>query len=103
MLHVINQETASKAKHRCEVYNLGAADYCTVRDSIAWICGHLGLDPQLEFTGGNRGWVGDNPFIFLDTNKVRETGWRNELSIRDAVLRTVDWLHDNPWVFEKRA
>ena len=103
IFHAIDSGSPAAAKHRSIVFNLGADEFCTVRDSIGWICRHLGLNPQLEFTGGKRGWVGDNPFIFLDTNKIRETGWRNELSIRDAVLRTVDWLHDNPWVFEKRA
>ena len=103
ILHAIDSGLAAAAKHRSIVFNLGTDEFCTVRDSIGWICGHLGLSPQLEFTGGNRGWIGDNPFIFLDTKKIRETGWRNELSIRDAVLRTVDWLRDNPWVFEKRA
>ena len=103
MLRVMSLETATKAKHRCEVYNLGADEFCAVRDSISWICVHLGLDPELEFTGGERGWVGDNPFIFLETEKVRATGWQNELTIREAVLRTLDWLRGNSWVFEKRA
>ena len=102
IFHAIDSGSAAAAKHRSIVFNLGTDEFCTVRDSIGWICGHLDLSPHLEFTGGQRGWVGDNPFIFLDTKKIRETGWRNELSIRDAVLRTVDWLRDNPWVFEKR-
>jgi UDP-glucose 4-epimerase len=102
ILHVISQETALKANHRSEVYNLGAADYCTVRDSISWICRRLGLDPKLEFTGGEKGWVGDNPFIFLETKKIRETGWQNELTIQAAVLNTLDWLRANDWVLEKR-
>jgi UDP-glucose 4-epimerase len=103
MLLVMDLETAVKAKHRCQVYNLGAGEFCQVRDSISWICGHLGVDPKLEFTGGERGWVGDNPFIYLETKKIRAAGWRNELSIQAAVLRTVDWLAANTWVFEKRA
>jgi UDP-glucose 4-epimerase len=103
MLRVMNLETAAKAKHRCEVYNLGADEFCAVRDSISWICGHLGLHPELEFTGGERGWVGDNPFIYLGTAKIRNTGWQNELTIKAAVLRTLDWLSANAWVFEKRA
>jgi UDP-glucose 4-epimerase len=103
ILHVINQNTALKARHHCEVYNLGAADYCTVRDSISWICGRLGLDPELEFAGGEKGWIGDNPFIFLETKKVRNTGWQNQLTIQAAVLKTLDWLRANNWVFEKRT
>jgi UDP-glucose 4-epimerase len=81
MLGVMGLATARKAKHRCEVYNLGAEEFCTVRDSISWICAHLGLRPELEFTGGERGWVGDSPFIFLETKKVRATGWQNKLTI----------------------
>ena len=26
--------------------------------------------PKLFFKGGKRGWVGDNPFIYLDTKKI---------------------------------
>jgi UDP-glucose 4-epimerase len=100
---VMTLETAAKAKHRCQVYNLGADEFCTVRDSISWICGHLRVDPKLEFTGGERGWVGDNPFIYLETKKIRNTGWQNELTIQAAVLRTLDWLSANTWVFEKRT
>jgi UDP-glucose 4-epimerase len=103
MLRVMTLETAAKAKHRCQVYNLGADEFCTVRDSISWICGHLRVDPKLEFTGGERGWVGDNPFIYLETKKIRNTGWQNELTIQAAVLRTLDWLSANTWVFEKRT
>jgi UDP-glucose 4-epimerase len=102
MLHAIDLTTAEQAKHRCEVYNLGVNDYCSVRDSISWICDFLGLNPELELTDGDRGWVGDNPFIFLDTTKVRETGWEPKLSIREAVIRTVAWLKENQWVFDKR-
>jgi UDP-glucose 4-epimerase len=102
MLHVLDQNTAECAKHRCEIYNLGAPEYCVVRDSISWICEHLKVTPALDFTGGERGWIGDNPFIFLETAKVRKTGWMPELTIRQAVVRTVDWLAANEWVFERR-
>lgn len=103
MLHVIDRQTPKMAKQGCEVYNLGANEYCTVKDSVSWICARLGVSPKLEFTGGERGWIGDNPFIFLDTQKVRTTGWLPALSIRESIERTIDWLQANSWVFEKRA
>src|SRR5262249_25959297 len=62
MLHVMKAELARKAKHRVEVFNLGTDEYVQVNDSIGFICGALGLKPRLEYSGGNRGWVGDNPF-----------------------------------------
>jgi nucleoside-diphosphate-sugar epimerase len=48
----------------------------------------LGLAPKRRYAGGDRGWVGDSPFIFLDTAKIRSLGWRPTLSIRDGVIRT---------------
>ena len=100
--HVMAKETAKTAPHRVQIYNLGTEEYCQVSDSIGWICQHLGLKPRLEFSGGNRGWIGDNPFIFLDTKKVRATGWKSQYSIREGVVKTVQWLEKNRWVFEKR-
>jgi UDP-glucose 4-epimerase len=101
MLHVISAATAVSAKHRSIVYNLGTNEYCTVKDSISWICGHLGVEPKLEFTGGKKGWVGDNPFIFLETKRIRETGWNPKLTIRESVIRTLEWLMENQWVLRK--
>jgi UDP-glucose 4-epimerase len=79
-----------------EVYNLGTDEYCTVTESIGWITGVMGLNPVLEYSGGSRGWVGDNPFIFLDTKKIRSLGWNNLLSIKQAVEKTTKWLLESP-------
>jgi UDP-glucose 4-epimerase len=78
-----------------QIFNLGTDEYCTVNDSIGWICRHLGLNPKLEYTGGSRGWIGDNPFIFLDCSRIRQLGWTPRFSIRDGVLATVDFLTSN--------
>jgi UDP-glucose 4-epimerase len=102
ILHAMEVGDARKAQHRSEVYNLGAPEYCRVTDSIGWICARLGVTPKLEFTGGDRGWIGDNPFIFLETKKIQETGWRATLHIQEAIERTVDWLGANRWVLAKR-
>jgi UDP-glucose 4-epimerase len=53
--------------------------------------------------GGDRGWIGDNPFIHLDTAGIRSLGWRPRLSIKDAVVRTLDYLQTNPTLLETRA
>lgn len=83
-----------------EVFNLGVDQYCTVTDSIEWITARLGVSPQLELGESDRGWVGDNPFIFLDTSRIRATGWQPRYTIREAVERTVDFLVDNPWLVD---
>ena len=60
------------------------------------------MSPQLHHTGGQRGWVGDSPFIFLDCSRIRALGWLPKLRIREAVTRTVDYLRDNPWILQRR-
>jgi UDP-glucose 4-epimerase len=86
-----------------EIYNLGTNEYVRVNDSVGYICKGLGLAPRLEYTGGSRGWVGDNPFIFLDTKKIRATGWNNTLTIEQGIVRTLQWLQANRWVYETRS
>lgn len=102
VLHVMNAGTALKAKHRVETYNLGTDEYVRVNDSIRFICQALNLSPKLEYTGGERGWVGDNPFIFLDTKKIRATGWKPALTIEQSIVRTLRWLQQNEWVLQRR-
>ncbi|MCS6866092.1 MAG: NAD-dependent epimerase/dehydratase family protein [Gemmataceae bacterium] len=91
-----------KATEPINIVNLGADEYCEVNDSLDWITQRLGLQPQRTYTGGIRGWVGDSPFIFLDTTKLKSYGWRQKVSIREAVIRTLDYLRANPWVLEAR-
>lgn len=91
-----------EAKEKVNLFNLGVDGYCEVNDSIGWICGELGVKPVLEYSGGERGWIGDNPFIFLDTTRIQALGWRPKLDIREGVIRTVRFLMENPWVFEER-
>lgn len=91
-----------KAEEKVNIYNLGTDEYCEVNDSIAWICNHLGLDPHRTYSGGERGWVGDNPFIFLDTAKIRALGWKPKLTIRQGIIRTLEYLQANHWLLEQR-
>jgi len=81
------------------IYNLGVDSYCEVVDSVKIICNELNISPHLFFTGGARGWVGDNPFIFLETSKIRSLGWSPKLSIQQGIIKTVNYLRDNEWVF----
>jgi len=86
-----------------QVYNLGQNEYCQVNDSVGWICDELGLAPRLDYTGGDRGWIGDNPFIFLEAAKMRALGWTPVHGIEQGVRLTLRWLRDNRWVLESRA
>jgi UDP-glucose 4-epimerase len=92
-----------KANDKVNIFNLGVDGYCEVNDSIGWICGELGVKPQLEYSGGDRGWIGDNPFIFLSTKRIQSLGWKPKFGIREGVIKTVEYLRANEWVFETRS
>ncbi len=95
------------AVERCDskvgIFNLGTDEYCEVNDSIGWICEELGVKPELKYSGGDRGWIGDNPFIFLDCSAIRGLGWRPKLRSRQGVIQTVRYLRSNPELFGIRT
>jgi UDP-glucose 4-epimerase len=92
-----------RATDRVNIFNLGQDEYCEVNQSIGWICQRLQLKPHLAYTGGERGWIGDNPFIFLDCSRIRALGWTPKLSIKDGVINTLEYIVENEWLLEKRT
>lgn len=92
--------TINKLDAKINILNLGTDEFCEVNDSIGWICGYLGVSPKLIYSGGERGWIGDNPFIFLDCKRARSLGWAPKFSVREGILKTVVYLQENNWVLE---
>ncbi len=91
------------AQDRVNIFNLGQDEYCEVNQSIGWIAERLQLTPKLEYTGGERGWIGDNPFIFIDCSRIRALGWAPKVPIQKGVVMTLEYLMANAWVLEERA
>jgi UDP-glucose 4-epimerase len=92
--------TAATAEGSFEAFNIGTDETIVVDDSVAIITAHMGVSPELEHTGGERGWPGDSPLIHLDCAKLRGTGWEPKLTIREGLERTLKWFDSNSWVFE---
>jgi UDP-glucose 4-epimerase len=88
---------------KVNIFNLGTNEYCQVNDSIRWICQELGFSPKRYYTGDKRGWIGDNPFIFLDCTKMRALGWQPKLSIKEGIIKTIRFINANPWIVEERT
>ncbi|MBF0280863.1 MAG: NAD-dependent epimerase/dehydratase family protein [SAR324 cluster bacterium] len=91
-----------KAQEAVNIFNLGTDEYIQVTQSVGFITRHLGLQPELKFAGGERGWIGDNPFIFLDCSKIRRLGSSPRFTIEKGIIKTLKWLQENAWVLEKR-
>jgi UDP-glucose 4-epimerase len=101
-VEAISKALAHPWKDRTEIINLGTNEYVDVNQSVDVICETLGVKPERAYSGGDRGWPGDNPFIFLDTQKIRSIGWIPHVTIRDAVRKTVRYLLDHPELLKER-
>jgi UDP-glucose 4-epimerase len=79
------------------VYNLGNDETVLLEQSVRTITSHMGLEPELEYGGGPRGWPGDSPLIHLDCSRIRTLGWVPTLTIQESIVRTLEWLDANPY------
>jgi len=92
-----------RAQERVNVLNLGTDEHCEVDDSVRWITEALGISPERTYSGGERGWIGDNPLILLDCTRMRALGWRPKHGIREGIVETLRYLQESPWLLEARS
>ena len=89
-----------KADSKVNIFNLGTEESIEVLDSIEVIKEFMNVQPEIITQNSIRGWVGDNPLILLDINKIKSLGWMPKLSIRNGIQKTLEWLENNKWFFE---
>ncbi|HUI00957.1 MAG TPA: NAD-dependent epimerase/dehydratase family protein [Nitrososphaerales archaeon] len=81
-----------KAAGRVNVFNLGLQEQTTVDELASIVIQEMRLkEVKRTYTGGARGWVGDNPVVYLDTTKIRSLGWTPKTSPSDAIRMTARW------------
>jgi UDP-glucose 4-epimerase len=73
-------------------YNLGTRTTTSVVGVADIVCDVLGVDPDYEFTGGDRGWPGDVPRMSLAIDRIAELGWEPDLESDGAVRRAAEEL-----------
>lgn len=74
--------------HATEPYNvfmLGSDTRTKVKEIAAMVIEEMGLDASIEFTGGDRGWLGDVPEFRYDLSKVNRLGWIAPHSSNESV------------------
>ena len=89
-----------KFNKKVNIINLGTQECLTVKESVKIICKILKLKPKMQYSGGKRGWIGDNPYIYLDTYKIRSTGWEPRYNIKESIKKTVKYLLKNKWLLK---
>ena len=74
------------------IFNLGLQEQTTVDELADLVIEEMGLHGvRKSYTGGSHGWVGDNPIVYLSTEKIRRLGWRPRMSPADAIRMTTRW------------
>ena len=64
-----------------------------VKDLADIVCDEMNLNQvKYNYSGGERGWVGDSPLVHLDTQKANKYGWIPEISIEESIRSTVRYL-----------
>jgi UDP-glucose 4-epimerase len=96
------QIAVARATRPVNIFNLGTEEVISINDSVGIMLNQLGISPKLTHTEGDRGWVGDNPFILLDTSRIQGLDWNPKVSIKEAIKKTLTYLQENPWIVEAR-
>ena len=68
-------------------FNLGTQTTTSVNQIADIVSKELGVDPEYEYTGGDRGWTGDVPKMRLSIEKLSELGWEPEYESDEAVRK----------------
>jgi UDP-glucose 4-epimerase len=71
------QFVVAHGREPVNVYNIGSDDRFDVTGIAGVVAGEMGLnDVKFEYTGGDRGWKGDVPFMALSIARLKALGWQ---------------------------
>jgi len=81
-----------RASARVNIFNLGLQEQTTVDQLADLVIEEMGLSKvKKSYTGGLRGWIGDNPVVYLSTRKIKGLGWKPKTSPAEAIRLTARW------------
>ncbi len=81
------------SKKKMNLYNIGPDDKGSSVDFIARsVVKEVSAGAKINFTGGDRGWVGDVPRFTYDTSRIKRLGWLPSLTSNQAIMKTISEL-----------
>jgi UDP-glucose 4-epimerase len=81
-----------KSSSPVNIFNLGLRERTTVNevaDAVIEVMGLRGV--KRKYTGGPRGWKGDNPVVQLSIERIKKLGWNPKIPPMDAIRSTAKW------------
>jgi len=70
---------------RYNVFNLGSESRTKVSEIAKMVIDEMKLNSKIEYTGGDRGWIGDVPEFRYDLSKIHSLGWNAKYNSNDSV------------------
>lgn len=73
-------------------FNVGVDSRTKVREIATMVIHEMGLNAKINYTGGDRGWIGDIPTFNYDLSKISALGWRAKMSSNEAVRKSIQYI-----------
>lgn len=77
------------SNEKVNIFNLGTEDWITVKRIAEIVAQGMNLHPEFEYTGGERGWVGDVPKMLLSIKKAKTYKWKPRFTSEQAIAKAV--------------
>lgn len=81
------------ASEKYNVYMIGSDSRTKVKEIAAMVIEEMGLNAEIRYTGGDRGWIGDVPEFRYDLTKINKLGWtaphNSNESVRLAIQKAL--------------
>ena len=90
-----------KSKDKINIFNVGTDETMSVDKIIEIFLDYYNADPEKSYTGGNQGYPGDNRNIWLNCDKLKKLGWNPRYTIKDAIIKTLQYFDINEWIFTR--
>ena len=85
-----------KSHEKVNTFNLAIEENSTVDEIADIVFGEMGLKKvKRRYSGGPRGWIGDNPIVHLSIDKIKSLGWKPSVTSKKAVTITTQWTIKN--------
>jgi UDP-glucose 4-epimerase len=73
------------SNERMNIYNLGSESRTRVKEIAQMVIEEMELNSTIEYTGGDRGWIGDVPEFKYNLSKIHALGWKASYNSNESV------------------
>jgi UDP-glucose 4-epimerase len=85
-----------RSHERVNLFNLAIEENIIVDRIADFVITEMGLNNvRRKYSGGARGWIGDNPIVHLSIDKIKYLGWKPDYSSERAIVSTARWTISN--------